>query len=131
MLRSDLMALRLDFFASARRRSRVRTSRTWARSGDGLARRATASLRCCRRFESDGEALLRRRCERKLWHWLLQAKGYGSRLHGVVVIQRTRYGLFVPYEMCLFPNPKILPPVLEEAVDAFRINRVFGAEHFP
>jgi len=55
----------------------------------------------------------------------------GSRLHGVVVIRRTRQELFVPYEMILFPNPKILLPVLHETRDALKVDRVLGAEDFP
>jgi len=59
------------------------------------------------------------------------SRGHGSRLHGVVVIWRTRHQLFVPYEMTLFPNPKVLLPILEETRDALRIDRVLGAEDFP
>src|SRR5262249_46998633 len=44
MFRSDLMALRLNYSASSRRSSSVRTSRTWSGTGDGFAHRATASL---------------------------------------------------------------------------------------
>src|SRR5262249_41093349 len=43
ILRSDLMALRLNFSASSRRSSSVRTSRTWSGTEEGFARRAMAS----------------------------------------------------------------------------------------
>lgn len=59
------------------------------------------------------------------------SRGHGSRLHGVVVIRRTRHWLFVPYEMLLFPSPKVLPPILERTREALGIDRVLGAEQFP
>src|SRR5215831_614836 len=43
MLRSDLMALRLNFSASSRRSSSVRTSLTYPGIDDGFARRDTAT----------------------------------------------------------------------------------------